>query len=267
MPLGDHAAHWSNLLGEIVREFPMHYPSWHKILAKRKAGAIGNIRIAFWLDPKNAARAAQNARNRAKSAFICWQGSRSLAVLRDMQMESSETREYPSQIQTYFDTHTVDGVFLRDEERLLYEEMLRLKDLGSNMPTGMPYTDDKIMAMVRRGKQQGHIPGVGRVLAGQGRDVLTIPEPRCAHTADVDELQSQHEVGSGNGSGGGGNDEPGEDEDADEDEDTDGDEDSYDILYIGFFRENSGKNLEISCNSRCKKTCRLFLGDMSPVIV
>ncbi|GKB28537.1 hypothetical protein Tco_0867938 [Tanacetum coccineum] len=33
---------------------------------------------------------------------------------------SSATREYPSLIQTYFDTHTVDGVFLRDEERLLY---------------------------------------------------------------------------------------------------------------------------------------------------
>ncbi|GJW41003.1 hypothetical protein Tco_0066848 [Tanacetum coccineum] len=40
--------------------------------------------IAFWLDSKNLARAAQNARNRAKSTVICRQGSRSLAVLRDM---------------------------------------------------------------------------------------------------------------------------------------------------------------------------------------
>ncbi|GKE05315.1 hypothetical protein Tco_1397333 [Tanacetum coccineum] len=51
---------------------------------------------------------------------LCRQGSRSLAVLRNRQMESSATREYPSLIQTYFDTHTVDGLFLRDEERLLY---------------------------------------------------------------------------------------------------------------------------------------------------
>nr|GEY88012.1 hypothetical protein [Tanacetum cinerariifolium] len=29
MPLGDHAAHWANLLREIVREFPMHFCSWH----------------------------------------------------------------------------------------------------------------------------------------------------------------------------------------------------------------------------------------------
>ncbi|GJW10261.1 hypothetical protein Tco_1576088 [Tanacetum coccineum] len=90
---------------------------------------------------------------------------------------NSETREYPSQIQTYFDTHTVDGVFLRDEERLLYEKMLRLKDLGPNTPTGVPYTDDEIMAIVRQGKQRGHILGVGRILTGQGRDILTIPEP------------------------------------------------------------------------------------------
>nr|GEW50132.1 hypothetical protein [Tanacetum cinerariifolium] len=224
-------------------------------------------------------------------------------------MERSETREYPSLIQTYFDTHIVDCVFLRDEERLLYEEMLRLNDLGPNTPTGVPYTDDEIiamirqgkqrgafsrgkeprnesplslprhpddmlpvivypdgispgkrvschrgkrrmpntptgvpftddeiMAMVRQGKQRGHILGVGSVLARQGRDILTILEPRCTHIVDVDELltrlQSQHEVGSGSGSGGGEDDEPCKVEDAGEDEDADGDEDSQDILYM-----------------------------------
>ncbi|GJW19130.1 hypothetical protein Tco_0026566 [Tanacetum coccineum] len=133
--------------------------------------------IAFWLDPKNLARAVQNAQNRAKSM-----------------MESSATREYPFLIQTYFDTHTVDGGFLQDEERLLYEEMLRLKDLGPN------------------------------TTSGQARDVLAIPEPRCTHTTDVDE--SQHEVGSDIGSGEDGDDEPGEDEDTGEDEDVDEDVDS-----------------------------------------
>ncbi|GJY52095.1 hypothetical protein Tco_0442942, partial [Tanacetum coccineum] len=75
-------------------------------------------------------------------------GSRSLAVLRDRQIESSTTREYQSLIQTYFDTHTVNGIFLRDEERLLYEEMLRLQGLGT-------YTDDQIMAIVHRGNGSG----------------------------------------------------------------------------------------------------------------
>nr|GEY65714.1 hypothetical protein [Tanacetum cinerariifolium] len=131
------------------------------------AGKPGTLdwekQIAFWLDPKNLAQAAQYAQNRAKSTVIRRQGSRSLAVLRDMQMESSATREYPSLIQTYFDTHTVDGIFLRDEEQLLYKEMLRLKDLGPNTSSGVTYTDDEIIAIVRQGKHRGHIPGVGRV--------------------------------------------------------------------------------------------------------
>ncbi|GJY80698.1 hypothetical protein Tco_0493449 [Tanacetum coccineum] len=194
MPLGDHAAHWSNLLGEIAREFPMHYPAWRKIESERKAGFMGLIRIRFWLDPKNVARAAQNRLNRAKSTIICRQGSRSLDALRDQMMESSATREYPSLIRTYFDMHTVDGVFVRDEERILYEEMLRLQDLGSNTPS--------------------------RVLAGKGTNVPIMPEPRCKHTADVDQ------VGSDGGSGGGGDDESGEDEDADDHEDAKRDEDS-----------------------------------------
>ncbi|GKG41844.1 hypothetical protein Tco_0473595, partial [Tanacetum coccineum] len=60
------------------------------------------------------------------------------------QMESSATREYPSLIHTYFDAHTVDSVFLRDKEQLLYEESMRLQALGPNTPTGMPYIDDEI---------------------------------------------------------------------------------------------------------------------------
>ncbi|GJQ95730.1 hypothetical protein Tco_0006869 [Tanacetum coccineum] len=40
MPFGDHAAHRGNLLGEIVREFPMHFSSWHNILKEQKAGVL-----------------------------------------------------------------------------------------------------------------------------------------------------------------------------------------------------------------------------------
>ncbi|GKD77250.1 hypothetical protein Tco_1339871 [Tanacetum coccineum] len=185
---------------------------------------------------------AQNARNRAKSTVACRQGSQTLATLRDRQMQSSATQEYPSLIQTFFDTHTVGDVFLRDEDRCLYEEMLRLHGLGT-------YTDDQIMAKVRWGKQRRHIPDVSRVLAGRGKDVLDVPVPRCNHTFDVNELkkcnkqlqkqinmitkamssddmysqlftqlQSQHESGSGSESGAAGDDESGNDEDADEDE-------------------------------------------------
>nr|GEY98501.1 hypothetical protein [Tanacetum cinerariifolium] len=122
--------------------------------------------------------------------------------------------------------------------------MVRLQGLGT-------YTDDQIMAMVRRSKQRGHIPDVGRFLAGRGKDVLEVLVPRRNHNSDVDEfkrsnkqlqkqidmitkamssynrysklftqLQSQHESGSGIGCGAGENDESDDDEDAGEDADS-----------------------------------------------
>nr|GEW66635.1 Gag-Pol polyprotein [Tanacetum cinerariifolium] len=43
MPLGDHAAHWANYLGELVKELPMHYPSWRQVPVERKAGVMAKI--------------------------------------------------------------------------------------------------------------------------------------------------------------------------------------------------------------------------------
>ncbi|GJR34584.1 hypothetical protein Tco_1210268, partial [Tanacetum coccineum] len=118
------------------------------------------------------------------------------------QMETSATREYPSLIHTFFLTHTVGGVFLNPEDKALYDEMLRLQGLGSNTPTGVPYTEDEIMAIVRGGKQRGHILGV--------RQMLT-------------QLESHPEYGGGSGSGGCGDDELGDDEDGGEDEEDEDD--------------------------------------------
>ncbi|GJZ81842.1 hypothetical protein Tco_0646836 [Tanacetum coccineum] len=84
-------------------------------------------------------------------------------------------------------------------EMRIGEDMLRLQGLGT-------YTDDQIMAMVRRGKRRGYIPGVGKVLAGRVKDILDVPL--------FTQLQSQHESGSDAA----GDDESGDDEDADEDE-------------------------------------------------
>ncbi|GJT08782.1 hypothetical protein Tco_0843244 [Tanacetum coccineum] len=247
MPLGDHASHWSNYLGELIREMPLYYPSWQKVPAERKAAIVTKIgwhlqklyntnkaslkashwvinpetgtydvetirqgrpesitpadwdaQIAFWNDPRNQARAAQNRQNRAKSTVVCRQGSRSLARLRDEMMASSETREYPSLIDTFFVTHTVNGVFIRDEDRAIYEEMVRLRALGSNTESGVPYTDEEINAMARKGKQRGHLPGVGRVLPGRARDVLIPPPPpppQCTHNSgDVEKLKKKNNL-------------------------------------------------------------------------
>ncbi|GJY75278.1 retrotransposon protein, putative, ty3-gypsy subclass [Tanacetum coccineum] len=332
MPLGEHASHWSNYLGELIREMPLYYPSWQKVPAERKAAIVTKIgtqfdlkphmqsqrwtdinagiqqhlqklyntnkaslkaahwvinpetgtydvesirerrpesitpadwdaQIAFWNDPRNQARAAQNRQNRAKSTVVCRQGSRSLARLRDQMMESSATREYPSLIDTFFVTHTVNGVFTRDEDRAIYEEMLRLQALGSNTESGVPYTEEEINALARKGKQRGHLPGVGRVLPGRATDVLIPPPPpppQCTHnSADVEKLKKKNkyltkqvnlmmklfrsddkfsqmltqyestpEFGNASGSGGCGDDEMADDEDGGEDEEDEEDGDS-----------------------------------------
>ncbi|GJV50434.1 retrotransposon protein, putative, ty3-gypsy subclass [Tanacetum coccineum] len=117
--------------------------------------------IAFWNDPRNQARAAQNLQHRAKSTVVCRQGSRSLAHLQDQVMESSATREYPSLIHTFFVTHTVGR-----------EEILRLQGLASNTPSGVTYTKEVINALDRKSKQRGHLPGVGRVLSRRATDIF-----------------------------------------------------------------------------------------------
>nr|GEU44548.1 hypothetical protein [Tanacetum cinerariifolium] len=99
MPLGDHASRWSNYLGELIKEMPLYYPSWQKVLAERKAAILTKIR--------KPSPSRSKSPNRAKSTVVCRQGSRSLARLRDQMMESLATREYPSLIHTLFVTHTV----------------------------------------------------------------------------------------------------------------------------------------------------------------
>ncbi|GJX66800.1 hypothetical protein Tco_0301143 [Tanacetum coccineum] len=51
MPLGKHASHWSNYLGELIREMPLYYPSWQKVPAERKAAILTKIGTQFDLKP------------------------------------------------------------------------------------------------------------------------------------------------------------------------------------------------------------------------
>ncbi|GKC56361.1 F-box domain containing protein [Tanacetum coccineum] len=138
--------------------------------------------IKFWNDPRNIARAAQNRQNRAKSTVISRQGSRSLARLRDEMRQSSGTQEYPSLIDTFFVAHTVNGEFLQDEDRRIYEEMRRLEATGT-------YTDNEINRLARRGKQRGHIPGVGKFESGgaSGSGECGDDEERADAQEDEDE--------------------------------------------------------------------------------
>ncbi|GJZ70845.1 kinase-like domain, phloem protein 2-like protein, partial [Tanacetum coccineum] len=99
------------------------------------------------------------------------------------------------------------------------DEMLRLQGLGSNTETGVPYTEDEIMVIVRGGKQRGTFP----VLVGfatTGHVILPRLHARTPLTSSDDkfsqmltQLDSQPEIGGDSGSGGPGDDEQGHDED------------------------------------------------------
>nr|GEY41407.1 reverse transcriptase domain-containing protein [Tanacetum cinerariifolium] len=53
MPLGDHATHWANYLGELIRELPIHYPSWRQVPTKRKTEVLAKIEAQHWVqNPK-----------------------------------------------------------------------------------------------------------------------------------------------------------------------------------------------------------------------
>nr|GEZ24142.1 hypothetical protein [Tanacetum cinerariifolium] len=51
MPLGNHAAHWSSYIGEVIRGVSLYYPFWLKVLKEQKAALITNIGTQFDLRP------------------------------------------------------------------------------------------------------------------------------------------------------------------------------------------------------------------------
>nr|GEU52964.1 hypothetical protein [Tanacetum cinerariifolium] len=115
--------------------------------------------------------------------------------------------------------------------RLLYvlqdqqEEIIWLRDLGADTPTDVPYTKEKILSMVRKGKQRGHIPEIGRVVAGKGKTVIFVDQPQVTSNDRIckmlRQLDSQIEIsrGSRSRSDGGRDDQSGENEDAGGDDD------------------------------------------------
>ncbi|GJX74594.1 hypothetical protein Tco_0313189, partial [Tanacetum coccineum] len=90
------------------------------------------------------------------------------------------------------------------------DEMVRLQGLGSNTTSGVPYTDDEIMAIIRGGSSEGTF----LVLVGFFRDGARSDDK---FSQMLTQLESQPEYGGGSGSGGCGDDEPGDDEDGGED--------------------------------------------------
>ncbi|GJV55292.1 hypothetical protein Tco_1456297 [Tanacetum coccineum] len=70
--------------------------------------------------------------------------------------------------------------------------MLSLRGLRANTPSHMSYTEEEIIAMVRKGKKRGHIPGVSSVLTEKRKTAIFINEPRGTYIdAEIDEIKEE----------------------------------------------------------------------------
>ncbi|GJR62338.1 zinc finger, PHD-type containing protein [Tanacetum coccineum] len=134
--------------------------------------------INFWNDPANAQRAETNRLNRSKSTVVSRHGSRSIPLTRHLMKMTSATQEEPSEIDTFYRLHTVNGVFQDPEALRMYDRMRELEATGE-------HTTAEINAMVRGGKLRGHIPGVGPVMPGYVRSRLSYTAP-VDRSRDVD---------------------------------------------------------------------------------
>ncbi|GJY18727.1 copia protein [Tanacetum coccineum] len=117
--LGKNSARWSNLVGKLVREFPMYYPSWHKIKEEKKVHIIGRLMQHFDLTPHMRSK--------------LWDPGQ--------HMKSDPNHEYPSLIQTFFDSYTHDVVFAQDDARIKYTAIF------ADLPRGT-YSKEEIDEML-----------------------------------------------------------------------------------------------------------------------
>nr|GEZ87052.1 hypothetical protein [Tanacetum cinerariifolium] len=71
MPLDDHVSHWSKYLGELIREMPLYYPSWQKVLAERKAAIVTKMGAVYWvINPETGTYDVESIRQRRPENII-----------------------------------------------------------------------------------------------------------------------------------------------------------------------------------------------------
>ncbi|GKD61101.1 hypothetical protein Tco_1298610 [Tanacetum coccineum] len=195
---------------------------------ERKAGVVAKIRTQFDLRPHmESDRWPQIYAGIQQHLQKIYNGKKAALKERYWIPDSDGTYDLPKINKTLY----VGGVFLNPVDKALYvkDKMLRLQGLGSNTPSGVPYTEDEIMAIAR-----GVIP----------------PSPPCTHSSNVatlkkreklltkkmnmfmklfrsddkfSQIELQPKYGGGNGSGGCEDDEPGDDEDGGKDEEDEDD--------------------------------------------
>ncbi|GJX12164.1 hypothetical protein Tco_0202023 [Tanacetum coccineum] len=219
LPFGDHAAHWANYLGQLVRELPLNYPSWRQMPTERKARVVAKIETQFDLRPymefdrwpqiyAGIQQHLQKIYNGKKAALkerywvLDEDGTYDVERIRRGCPSHISKVDWDAQIAFWNDPKNIARAAQnkkktgkeqgRNATRIPAIAALRLQGLGSNTSTGVPYIEDEILAIVREGKQRGHIFGVGRVLLGQG--TVIPPPPLCTHSSDVSKLKKSEKL-------------------------------------------------------------------------
>nr|GEY45862.1 protein terminal ear1-like [Tanacetum cinerariifolium] len=93
---------------------------------------------------------------------------------------TSTTQEYLWLIDTFFMAHTVNGEFLRDEDRRIFEDIRRLEAMGT-------YTDDEISRLARGGSSEGILPAWFKSGGASGSGGCRDEEEGADHQDDKDE--------------------------------------------------------------------------------
>nr|GEU95379.1 hypothetical protein [Tanacetum cinerariifolium] len=255
MPPGEHAAHWSSYIGEVIRGVPLYHPSWLKVSKERKAALIADIVFDLrpHMEPPDWTKIQagiqhhlQKAYNTNKVTFNAYHwvidpttGNYNVEKIRRARPQDITADEWDKvraqQLKSTRRSLTPSSwhtLLTGNSFGIRTDETRRLEATGT-------YTDDEINILARGGKQLGHIPGVGRVLPAPTTSSPSTP----AHESTLNSLHkkldfmislfksdskysdmfSQFESGGGSESYGCKDDEEGADDQDDEDEDGDGD--------------------------------------------
>ncbi|GKA43463.1 hypothetical protein Tco_0736187 [Tanacetum coccineum] len=135
------------------------------------------------VEPEERSRATVNAQNMTRNMIFSRHVSRSLGVTRYQYFESQESHPYLILLARFYDLHTREGVWLPEEARLQYEEMLKLQGLGVDRPIEVPCTEEEIFSKAIKGNQQGY--GRGRQREQQ---LARAKEEAKAYRRELDEV-------------------------------------------------------------------------------
>nr|GEV11178.1 hypothetical protein [Tanacetum cinerariifolium] len=211
MPLGEHAAHWSSYIGEVIRGVPLYHPSWLKVLKERKATLIADIGFESEaahgiprLDrvPRLHLAALAKSVQYQQGCFQCpssgyrphdrdlqcgedqehcpsrskWQNQAKSTVIspqgsRSLARLRDEMSSTTQEYPSLIDTFFVAHII--NGEFLRDEDQRIYEEMRRLAATGT-YIDDEINRLAKRGKQRGHIPSVGRVLPTQATASLNM---------------------------------------------------------------------------------------------